>query len=207
MEGRRIEALADGVFAIAMTLLVLDLHVPLLPATVSPDQLAGALLQSWPRFVSYAGGFLILGMLWIGHHNHFHYVRRADRTFLWINIGYLACIGFLPYCTALLGSFPTNRTAAVVYGIALMLAGSALYGEWVYAARRGLLRAEATPHIVRAQGRRILVGLAGYAIAVMAAFANVPLSLALYVLFPLLYIRPATLDRHLVADAAQHRAL
>jgi len=197
MESRRIETLADGIFAIAMTLLVLELHVPSLSPVTSPGELALALLHAWPKFVSYAGGFVILGILWIGHHNHFHYIRRADRAFLWINIGYLMCVGFLPFCTALLGSFIWNRTAVVVYGGALILTGAALYAEWIYAARHGLLADGVTPEIVRAAGNRILVGVGAYAFAVVVAFVSPPASLALYVLIPFMYFRPGGIDRHL----------
>src|SRR5262245_19664088 len=112
MESRRVEALGDGIFAISMTLLVLELHVPALAATASGGELARELLHAWPKFAAYCGTFLILGVFWIGHHNQFHYIRRTDRSFLWINILFFLCVGFMPYCTALLGSFIWNRVAA-----------------------------------------------------------------------------------------------
>ena len=197
MESRRVEALADGIFAIAMTLLVLELHVPALAANASSRAMAGALLHDWPHFAAYAGSFFILGVLWIGHHSHFHYIRRADRTLLWINILYLMCVGFLPYSTALLGSFIGNRTAAVVYGGVVMLNGLLLYAEWGYAAGHGLLSDEATPAVVRAAGNRVLYGIAAYTVAVLIAFVSTTACLALYVLIPLLYLRPSAIDQHL----------
>jgi uncharacterized membrane protein len=75
---------------------VLELHVPVLPATVSSRDLMIGLWGSWPKFAAYGGSFLILGVLWIGHHNQFHYIRRADRPFLWINICFLMCVGLMP---------------------------------------------------------------------------------------------------------------
>ena len=205
MHSQRVEMLADGIFAIAMTLLVLELRVPSLPPGATPGEVAHALLQAWPKFAAYAGSFFNHGILWIGHHNHFHYMRRADRPFLWINIFYLMCVGFLPYCTALLGSFIWNRTAAVIYGCSLLLAGSALYIEWRYAAGHGLLSEEATPAVVRSMGNRVLIGLAGYATAVLIAFVSPRVCLAIYVLIPFLYLRPSAIDRHLRGERVPAR--
>jgi uncharacterized membrane protein len=206
MDSRRVETLADGIFAISMTLLVLELRVPALAAGSSPRQLAGAVLSTWPKFAAYCGSFLILGVLWIGHHNQFHYIRRTDRPFLWINISFLMCVGFMPYCTALLGSFIWNRFAALLYGAALLVTGTALYGEWRYAAKHGLLGDEATPSIVHDTGRRILNGLAGYALALAFSLVSPPIGLALYVLIPLLYLRRGSIDQHLGARHSQGHA-
>ena len=197
MQSRRVEALGDGIFAIAMTLLVLELHVPPLAATAPAGELAKALLPMWPKFAGYGGSFLILGVLWIGHHNQFHYIRHVDRPFLWINILFFMCVGFMPYCTALMGSFIWNRLAAAVYGSALLVTGTVLYAEWRYAARHELLSEAATPAIVDAMGKRILAGLSGYAIALVVSLVSPPAGLALYVLIPFFYLRRGGIDRHL----------
>jgi uncharacterized membrane protein len=199
MESRRVEALADGIFAIAMTLLVLELRVPSLPPNATAGELARAVLLAWPKFAAYGGSFLILGVLWIGHHNQFHYVRHADRPFLWINICFLMCVGFMPYCTALLGSFIWNRTAAALYGVSLLVTGSLLYGQWIYAARHGLLSESASPAIVEATGNRILIGIGGYVVALAVSLMSPLGGLALYVAIPLFYLRQSGIDRHLAA--------
>jgi uncharacterized membrane protein len=82
----RIEALSDGIFAIAMTLLVLELHVPDLPPNAPNVQVAPALFKLWPKFLTYAVSFISLGVYWIGHHNMYHVIRRSDRVLLWLNI-------------------------------------------------------------------------------------------------------------------------
>ena len=199
MNNRRVEALGDGIFAIAMTLLVLELHVPPLPATASVADLARELLHMWPKFGGYCGSFLILGVLWIGHHNQFHYIRRVDRRFLWINILFFMCVGFMPYCTALLGTFIWNRLAAAIYGVAIIATGTVLYFQWRYAATHDLLSEAATPAIVHATGKRILVGLRGYAIALAVSLLSPPAGLALYVLIPLFYLRRGRIDQHLAS--------
>src|SRR5215470_5668536 len=90
----RIEALSDGIFAVAMTLLVLDIKPPaVMQATALPREL----LALWPRCLSYVVSFLMLGIYWVGQHNQFHLIRWADRTLLWINVVFLMAISFVPF--------------------------------------------------------------------------------------------------------------
>ncbi len=98
----RIEALSDGVFAIAMTLLVLELHVPDV-SSAETGPLAAALLAMWPKFVSFGLGFVLLGSLWVGQHYQFHYVRRTDRPLLWLHLALLLVCSLVPFAVALLG--------------------------------------------------------------------------------------------------------
>jgi uncharacterized membrane protein len=101
----RIEALADGVFAIAMTLLILEVKVPdLLPDQI--EQLPDRLLQLWPNFAAFGISFLICGVYWVGHHAQLHYIRRSDRFFIWLNIVFLMVISAIPFSAALIGEYP-----------------------------------------------------------------------------------------------------
>jgi uncharacterized membrane protein len=202
MEARRVEALADGVFAIAMTLLVLELHVPQLATSTPEGELMQGLLHAWPNFLTYAGTFLLLGVLWIGHHNQFHYVRRVNRRFLWLNILFLMCAGFMPFCTALLGTYIHSRVAATLYGVSIFTTTLVLYAIWRYAARNGLLSHEATPEVVRAAGDRILIGLAGLVVGLGVSLVNAPMGLVVYIAVPLSYLRQSEIDRHLTAGHA-----
>ena len=102
LETDRLETLADGVFAIAMTILVFEITVPDL-ATGELDQLGSKLLALWPKLLAYVISFIVLGIFWIGHHNQFAFIRRANRTFLWLNIVFLMLIAFIPFSAALLG--------------------------------------------------------------------------------------------------------
>ena len=117
----RVEALSDGVFAIAMTILVLNISVPT-AETVSADRLPDALRQVGPQVIVYIISFVNLGVLWVGQHNQYHFIERADRWFLWINILYLLLISFMPLATELLGHYPLHRLALVVYGTNLIAA-------------------------------------------------------------------------------------
>lgn len=105
----RIEALADGIFAVAMTILVLELHVPDLGKDLSEAHLVSALEAVLPKVLSFVSGFVILGTLWIGHRHQFHYIRRSNRAILWINLVFLLAISSLPFLIALLGTYGPMR--------------------------------------------------------------------------------------------------
>ena len=98
----RIEALTDGVFAVAMTLLVLDIKVPELEQPLATAELPLKLLSLWPKFLSYTISFVILGAYWVGHHVQLSFIRRADRPLLWINVFFLLWVALVPFSTALL---------------------------------------------------------------------------------------------------------
>lgn len=191
----RIEALADGVFAIAMTLLVLDLKVPNI-SHANPDQLLPALLAQWPKYISYAISFFMLGIYWIGHHNQFHVIRRSDRGFLWINILYLMTISLLPFSTALLGEYPGTRIALIIYGGNLAVISLVLYWHWFYATHHHrLIDSDTDPRIVTLATRRILTGVIVYLFAISASFVSVTTSLVIYLAAPLIFLLPGKVDR------------
>ncbi len=192
----RVEALTDGVFAIAMTLLIFGIKVPETAQGPSAS-LTHELLQLWPRFLSYAISFVILGIYWVGHHNQFHYVHRTDRVLLWINIFFLMCVTFIPFSTALLGQYPNDRTALMVYGLNLVMVGIFLYAHWWYATHRHrLVHSDIHPELVRLAKQRILMGPAGFLLAIGLSFVSTRLSLALYALVPVFYLLPGRIDRH-----------
>ena len=115
-----------------MTLMVFDIKVPGQTQT-TPWSLQYELIRLWPRFLAYAISFIMLGVYWVGHHNQYHYIRRTDRGFLWINIFFLMGVSLIPFSTGLLGQYPEERTALVVYGLNLIMVGGFLYAHWWYA--------------------------------------------------------------------------
>ena len=124
----RVEALTDGIFATVMTVLVLGLRTPI--ANLSESDLRSQVLSLWPNIVAYAFSFVVLGLFWIGHHNQFHYIKRTNRIFLWINIIFLLTIGFIPFSTSLIGLYPFSSTAVRVYGANLAATGIMLNAVW-----------------------------------------------------------------------------
>ncbi len=177
-----------------MTILVLELHVPE-PGTGLG--LSAGLAHLAPKVASYAVSFIILGTLWVGHHYQFHYIRRSDRALLWIKILFMLFVSFLPFSTALVGSYPGERAAVLVYGATLMGAGLCLLAQWSYAAGRGhLLEIGARPEVVAAIRSRVLAGTGFYAVALATATVHAGAPLVLFAVMPLLYLVPPRIDRH-----------
>jgi len=190
---RRIETLADSVFAIAMTLLVLDLRVP---EVLGSRELLSALVGMWPKFVSFVLGFVLLGTVWVNHHYQFHFIRRADRMLLWVNLFLLMVASALPFGVAVLGHHWANSVATALYGAFMLAAGSCLYANWTYATRsRRLVDGALSEAAVQAMKARIRLGLVGYGLAFVSAFVWPVGSIILYFLMPLLYLAPARIDR------------
>src|SRR4051812_11226028 len=109
-----------------MTLLVFEIKVPS-SASVPEPELAAALAAQWPRFAAFALSFIMLGISWIGHHNQFHFIRRANRALLWLNATFLLFIAFIPFSANLLGEYPEAQLAIVLYAGNLCAAGLLLY--------------------------------------------------------------------------------
>ena len=190
MRTSRLEAFCDGVFAIAATLLVLELRVPV----DSPD-LVGALLRLWPAYAVYLVSFMTIGIIWVNHHTLLEHCKRVDRRFLYLNLLLLVTVGIVPFPTALVGSYilsPQWATAAlVVYGIGGLLIAIAFSGVFFYATTDGRLMGDAQiAHHVRAEGRLFPIGLGAYTLGIALAFVSPVASLALYGLTAMFYALP-----------------
>lgn len=194
----RIEAFSDGVFAIAITLLVLEIRVPHVEEGAS---LPGALLALWPSYSGYAISFLQIGVIWANHHNRFRFVKRSDHVLLFLNIVFLMCVAFIPFPTALLaeyiqGSEGERQTAVAVYSGTLAVTAVFFTLLWLYAANdyrlvdRGL-----DPTLLRAMTRRYLAGMVLYIAAFALTFVNAVLALILVVGLALLFVLPEPGER------------
>lgn len=186
----RIEAFSDGVIAVAITLLILDVHVP----TVQTGLLS-ALLNQWPSYLGYVTSFLVITIFWANHHNMFRNIQQVDYPLLLINALFLMCIAFIPFATAVLTQYitsPTNQhTAAIVYGATLLLNGILFNSIWWYAVwKRRLVRRDLDAQTVQRITRGYLFGLPFYALAIVLSLINVELSLAFYILIDLMYGLP-----------------
>jgi TMEM175 potassium channel family protein len=197
----RIEALADGVFAIVMTLLVLGLDVPNLPPATGSADLGAALLGLWPKLLCYVTSFVTLGVYWVAHHLHFYSIKRADRVLLWINILFLMTIGLVPFSTALLGEHYRAPVAATAYGANMMALGLILQLHWWYATRgRRLVSPDLEEGFVRSVSHVILLGPAVYLVAVLLGWLSTSLALVLFLLVNLIYILPGGAHLYLRTD-------
>jgi uncharacterized membrane protein len=160
----RISALSDGVFAIALTLIVLEIHVPEQAAIHNDAELWQALCALAPRILMYLMSFLTLGIFWVGQQTQLNHLRRADRDLAWLHIAFLAAVANLPFTTELLGEFITFPLALLVYWANILLLGLLLYAAWAFAVRADLVDAKGHAKAGDAIKRRIVVAQSLYAV-------------------------------------------
>jgi uncharacterized membrane protein len=174
--------LSDGVFAIAMTLLVLDLKLPATEAIHQERELQAALIALAPRFLMFITSFLTLGIFWIAQRTQLGYLSHGDRHFAWAQIGFLACASLLPFSTTLLAEFAGLRTALLVYWLNLFMLGALLYLSCAYADRANLVTDKDSIRLHAAMKQRIVVGQALYALGALLSFVSSYLALG-FILF------------------------
>jgi uncharacterized membrane protein len=192
----RIEALSDGIFAIVMTLLVLELHVPNLPLTAPNVEVTRALIALGPKFVSYGVAFVSLGVFWVGHHLMYHAVRRADRTLLWLNISFFMLVSLLPFSTSVLNAFPRALIAPFLFGANLALVGWLLFFQWTYVCSQpGMLAAFVTAEHRAAVKFRMLAVPVATTLTAFVCFWSAGISVAIYLLLLPVYMLPAKFER------------
>jgi len=132
----RIEALTDGIFAIAMTLLVLTLALPEAKTELTQTvELYSLLIGQMHKFFNYALSFLLLAIFWVKHHQQFHFIKRTDRKHLWINIVTLMFISLIPFSTSLIGDYNDDRVAEFFFASNLFIIGMLFLWNWVYATK------------------------------------------------------------------------
>ncbi len=162
----RLAALSDGIFAVAMTLLVLDLHVPVRKGINTEQDLWNALVNLAPNLLPYLMSFLTLGIFWVGQQTQLNHFTRSNRNLTWIHLAFLLAVTLMPFSTGLLAAFITFRLALVVYWLNILLLGSVLFVSWRYAQHAGLMKDDITAEIRSANERRIIIGQALYAFGV-----------------------------------------
>jgi uncharacterized membrane protein len=192
----RLLTFCDGVFAIAITLLVLNLQTP-----KQGSALFDQLVKQWTTYASYAASFLLIGIFWINHHRVCRHIKRADRLLLTVNLLFLMCVAVLPFPTAILGQFisqPEKRTAALIYGTTVFVTMVMFDLVWFSAERHDLIDNGIDPQVRQGMERSYLLGTLIYLFAVALSLVSVELGLALYVLIPALYISTPPFE-HLLA--------
>ena len=195
----RLEAFSDGVFAIAITLLILEVHIPEGAAHGGGGQerfsLASGLLSIWPSYFAYVLSFIMIGIYWANHHYLYRLYRRTDHIFNLLNVVFLMCISFLPLPTATLGKYMTDdasrRSAAIFYGLGMFLPAFFWCLSWLYASQNfRLLDKRLDEAYVRYLTRLYVISTAVYAGVFLLAFLSPYLSLALNVGLTILYSLP-----------------
>jgi uncharacterized membrane protein len=183
----RLAALSDGVFAVAMTLLVLDLRAPAVETVHSERDLWLALGALAPRLVMCAMTFMTLGIFWVGQQTQLNHLVRSDRSLSWIHLVFLFAVSMTPFSTMLLAAFIAYRIALLTYWVNLLLLGGSLYFSWVCAMGAGLVRDDITAPVAAAIKRRIVIGQALYAFGALLSLINTYWSIAFIVVVQLNY--------------------
>ncbi|MBK9712303.1 MAG: DUF1211 domain-containing protein [Kouleothrix sp.] len=190
-ETGRIEAFSDGVFAIAITLLVLELKVPQLDEGASAAELMSGLLRDWPSYFAYLVSFATILIMWVSHHRLFTMIARSDGRFLFLNGFLLLLVSTVPFPTALLADYlerPAAPIAMAIYAGLHVVLALAFNGLWRYAARgRRLLGRSVTDRQVAIVNRSYLAGPILYLVAFVLAFVNVFLSFGLCALLAIFF--------------------
>jgi uncharacterized membrane protein len=191
----RLAALSDGIFGVAMTLLVLDLRVPASEAIHSERDLWRALLALAPQLIMYMMSFLTLGIFWIGQQTQLNHLSRAHRSVAWMHLLFLFAVTLTPFSTRLLAEHSTYRTALLAYWFNILLLGASLYLTWTCASTLGLLKDDITREVSQAIKRRIVIGQALYAFGAALCIINTHWSIAFIVAVQLNYAIAPRLNR------------
>ena len=173
----RLNTLIDGIFAIVLTLLVLDIRVP----EATPDAaLLSQIIDLWPQFFSYVLSFVILGLFWIGHQLESHYIYKSDDVHIWLSLLFMLFIALVPFSSSLLGSHPSSQTAVVVYSSNILAASCLCYIHWRYASNKHrLISPRLNTQLVSATSRVFLSTPLMCLLAITSSFINVKISLIL----------------------------
>lgn len=192
----RIETFSDGVFAIAITILVLAIAVPELSSfQIQHGEMLKSLISLWPKFLSFFISFIIIGIFWIGHTIIFRFIKRADRVLLWLNTLLLLFICFIPFPAALIGQYGAEKYSLILYGLTIICVGIVFSVLWVYASRNfRLIDKTMDKRLVKKASIIIAAAPIVYVIAILIAFYNPVITLIIYILIPIAYIIPSPID-------------
>jgi uncharacterized membrane protein len=196
-ETGRLEAFSDGVLAVAITLLVLNIRVPERETGRAWHGLTEALAGQWPVYLAYLLSFLTILIMWVNHHNMFKLIERADHLFLLLNGALLLLITLVPFSTSLLADYiqrPDRKTAQVVYAGTFLLMAIVFNTMWRYASRGGrLLAAAADQKRVQAITKQYSFGPLLYGASFVLAFINAEVSLAVCIALAIFFAVPSNL--------------
>ena len=201
MTTARLETFADGVFAIAATLLILNVD-----SQVSGDlpDLGAQLAHIWPSYLAYAVSFVTIGIMWINHHTVMSQVGRVDRRFLIATVGLLLCIAFVPFPTRLVAEHiraEGARDAALAYGFTMVATAIMFSVTWFYASRGGrLLHRNAEPAVVSGISRSYLPGPWIYLAATLLAFVSPTATVVLFMAIALFYVLESSLFGNVTSE-------
>lgn len=183
----RIIAISDGVFAVALTLLVLEIKVPFLEELKSERELIEAFIPLFPKFLVYFLAFMTAGIFWMGHSAQYTCIEKSDRNLNWINLLFLLFVTMLPFSTAFLGDYIEFKFPIGIYWFNIFAMGLLLYFNWHYACKRGFVSEEMISKMDYGIKRRIIVAQSLYLFGALLCFINPIVSISFIIVVQLNY--------------------
>jgi uncharacterized membrane protein len=193
----RFEAFSDGVFAIAATLLALEIRIDDL-TNATPEKVLSELLHLLPHIISYATSFTTIGVIWLNHHALFHFIKRVDRISLTINLFLLMCVAFIPCSTAIVGKYREYPLVVAFYGLSLSITGFVYNILWFYVLNRYIKSENMIQRHIISRASIWSIGYPiSYLLTTLFALVNSSLSLVIYGVISLFYLLPGIIDKQL----------
>ncbi|MFN2458331.1 MAG: TMEM175 family protein [Chitinophagaceae bacterium] len=197
MASLRLETLGDGIFAIAMTILVLELHLPEVHGNSWSD-FQHAIQKTWIGLMCYVISFVLMGIMWFGHRMMFEYIGKCNRHFIFLGVLFYMVVCLVPFSTRFLAENALRWYTIMAYGVNLILCNLTLYAQWIYGINRpSLLHREVPVEMKREADISFLGSPIIYVIAIGLSFFVPMVSIALFIITPLLYLIPNKIDKYL----------
>lgn len=186
----RLEMFSDGVFAIVITLLILEIRVPELANTVTSSEFVYQLVQLWPKFYAFVLSFVVIYIIWMNHHHMFNMIVKSNRVLMLLNGLILFFLVLLPFPTALIGEYPLQPASSIIYGAvmaSMTFSGAILYR---YITKNKMIDESIPPERMEKTFKRALVGPIIYITGAICALIFIPASYIIYTLITLYYLFP-----------------
>ncbi len=193
----RLETLTDGIFAIAMTVLVLTLSPPDFPDSATNAEVYEKLQNMFPNFLAFVASFFTLGMYWVTHHAAFRFLIRTDRVILWLNICFLLMVSIVPFTTGLYAGDVNNMIVNTIFGANLIIMGLINYAMWTYARHQGFVFKGISEESRHFSTRRILTAPVIATVAMFASMIQPRFAEAIYfAMVPVFLLSVKRIDRN-----------
>ncbi|MEO6455663.1 MAG: TMEM175 family protein [Ginsengibacter sp.] len=198
MASGRLEALGDGIFAVAMTILAIELHLPEKMKGNSWNDFVLSLHDSWQSLLCYVISFVVLGIMWFGHRMMFEYIGKTDRFFIFLGVLFYLVVCLVPFSTRILAANTLKWYAIIIYALNLSLCNLTLYFQWIYGIKKAsLLHREIPAEVRREASVLFLLSPIVYAIASAISPFFPQISIAIFIITPVVYLLPNKLDKYL----------
>lgn len=197
MSAGRLEALGDGIFSVAMTIMVIDIKLPKVLGNSSHDFLY-SLYEIRQELFCFFVSFIVLGIMWFGHRMVFEYISKTNRYFIFLGVLFYMIVCLVPFSTRFFADNTFNWYAILTYGVNLSLCNLTLYAQWSYGITRPSLHNRPIPKEVRKEARILfIISPILYTIAILFSFVSPWISIFIYFITPILYLIPNKLDKYL----------